>query len=263
MHLATASEDSRTVSAWPRRIARRCRRSLWPVREAYWRSRIRKCTPRREADLIEHALSLAKQDTSDRLSKTVREMEGMSGQRYRTFINILINSLGAEASYLEVGSWKGSTAAAALEGNRGHAVCIDNWSQFGGPKEEFLQNIGSTRLDGVSLEILEEDFRRIDFDRLGRFNVYLFDGPHEEQDQHDGIMLAQPALADPHVLIVDDWNWPQVRIGTFRAICESGWRVGYSAEIRTTHDNRHAPVRGKDSDWHNGYLIALLQRQAA
>ena len=66
--------------------------------------------------------------------------------------------------------------------------------------------------------MLTADFRAVDFNGLGRFNVYLFDGPHERDDQYDGVKLAQPALDEEFVLIVDDWNWPAVRAGTLDAV---------------------------------------------
>lgn len=189
-----------------------------------------------------------------------RDIEGMSGQRYRTFINELIASLGERARYLEIGSWKGSTLAAAIEGNKGHFTAIDNWTQFGGPKNEFLANIAAVKTE-ISPHVIEADFRAVDYATFEPFNVYLFDGPHEEDDQYDGLSLVGPALANPHVLIVDDWNWRKVRLGTFRAIHDGGWTIDYSKEIRTSHDDTHPGVARGESDWHNGYFIAQLSRR--
>ena len=64
-------------------------------------------------------------------------MEGMSGKLYRMFINNLMR-LMPEARYLEVGSWAGSTACAAMDRNVAKITCIDNWSLFGGPKDRFF-----------------------------------------------------------------------------------------------------------------------------
>ena len=189
----------------------------------------------------------------------VRAIDGMSGQKYRNFINNFVRA-HPDARYLEIGSWQGSTAAAALTGNSVKALCIDNWSQFGGPKSTFLANIERVRSQSpdVDFRFIENDFRRVDYTSLGRFNIFLFDGPHDEPDQYDGIMSARPALEKSFILIVDDWNWRQVRLGTFRAIRDAGYAIESSIEIRTTRDNTHAPVHGKNSDWHNGYFIAAL-----
>jgi hypothetical protein len=195
----------------------------------------------------------------NQLPSIVRDIEGMSGQKYRMLINKFIGALH-DARYLEVGSWKGSTAAAALHGNCVRAVCIDNWSQFDGPRETFFANIKQVLSSEIEFEVIESDFRSVDYRTIGHFNIFLFDGPHEERDQYDGIMLAQPALDDHLTLIVDDWNWRQVRLGTFRAIVDGRWSVEASIEIRTTRDNTSPKVEGKESDWHNGYFLAVLRK---
>ena len=114
----------------------------------------------------------------------VREIAGMSGQKYRTFINNFVGSQ-SDAQYLEIGSWQGSTAAAALYGNSVKALCIDdNWSQFGGPRSVFLANLERIQAESPSVEFhfVESDFRQVDYASLGHFNIFFFDGPHEESD---------------------------------------------------------------------------------
>ena len=187
---------------------------------------------------------------------------GMSGRKYRMFINALIGNL-ADARYLEVGSWAGSTLCAAIHGNHVTALAIDNWSEFGGPREAFHANLAHFMTPGARVRFTESDFRAVDYAACGRFNVYLFDGPHEPQDQYDGIMLAQPALDDEFVLIVDDWNWPRVRAGTLEALARVGLDVRYMVEIRSTLDDCHPAVAFQDSDWHNGYFIGVLNKNAA
>ena len=194
-----------------------------------------------------------------KLPEAVRDIPGMSGQAYRSFINNLVEAHG-DARYLEVGSWAGSTATAALWGNTAKCVCIDNWSLFGGPKEAFFSNIETARSDAIDFRFIEQDFRKVDYAALGSFNIYMFDGPHTEHDQFDGIVMAQPALDNTHVLIVDDWNWEQVRAGTLRALMQTKCCIDAWIEIRTTFDNSHPAVANQHSDWHNGYLIAAVQK---
>src|SRR5216683_3644183 len=208
--------------------------------------------------LVKHSLEHALANIGS-LPDFVRAVDGMSGQKYRTFINDLVGS-PSDARYLEIGSWGGSTATAALYGNSVKALCIDNWSQFGGPRSEFFSNMDKVISENIQFRFLEQDFRRVDFRSIGQFNIYLFDGPHEEADQCDGITLAQPALLDPFILIVDDWNWRFVRIGTFRGLIDAKCYVESSIEIRTTRNNRHPRVSGKASEWHNGYFLAVVYK---
>lgn len=186
-------------------------------------------------------------------------MRGMSGRKYRLFINNLIRSL-PDPRYLEVGCFTGSTLCSAISGNSAVAVAIDNWSQFGGPKQEFLANLDCFRSADTQVRIIDGDFREVDFASLDQFNVYLFDGPHREQDHFDGIVLAQPALQERYVLIVDDWNWERVRKGTLRAIEFLSLVTRYSIQLRTTMDGSHGPAYGPKGDWHNGYFIAVIEK---
>jgi hypothetical protein len=191
----------------------------------------------------------------------VLDIEGMSGLRYRRLVNEIVASL-PHPSYLEIGSWVGSTACAAMYGNRAEVTCIDDWSEFGG-RGEFLRNIDSAKNPNISFQHIEADFRQVDYGRLGSFNIYFYDGPHAEADQYDAVRLTQAALAATHILIVDDWNWLDVRVGTLRGLADERLQVPFSIEIRTTQDNSH-PVRDDSrSDWHNGYLLCVCRKRGA
>jgi hypothetical protein len=193
------------------------------------------------------------------LPHEVLGMRGMSGRKYRTFINNLIGSID-DARYLEIGVWKGSTLCSAVYGNKVRALAMDNWSQFGAPTAEFFNNLAKFETAEARVRFLETDFRTVDYTTIGHFNVYLFDGPHRREDQHDGIVGAQPALDKHHVLIVDDWNWSKVRKGTIEGVKHAGLMIDHLVEIRTTQDNQHAPIEGENSDWHNGYFIAAVTK---
>jgi hypothetical protein len=194
------------------------------------------------------------------LSNHIMNLQGMSGRKYRRFINRLVNAT-PDAAYLEIGSWTGSTACAAMAGNSVRVICIDNWSQFDGPKAEFEKNVASVVSNQTDFRFIESDFRSVDYCDLGTFNIYLFDGPHEYQDQYDGVVIAQPALAEVYVLIVDDWNWPSVRRGTQDALKALGTEVLYSIEIRTTQTDCRPMQCSQKTDWHNGYFLAACKKK--
>ncbi len=194
-----------------------------------------------------------------KLSRDILAMQGMSGRKYRLFINNLLEALPSPR-YLEIGVWAGSTLCSAIWQNRLHATAIDNWSEFGGPKAQFEANLARFRTPGAEVRFLESDFRSVNFAELGRHSVFLFDGPHDPKDQFDGIATAMPALDDRFILIVDDWNWPGPRLGTMRALRELRLRPRYALEIRTTLDDTPGLAVGANSDWHNGYFIAVLEK---
>jgi hypothetical protein len=196
---------------------------------------------------------------SSEIDPAILELPGMSGRKYRLLINNLIRALG-QTSYLEIGTWSGSTLCSAIYGNAVRATAIDNWSQFGAPKEKFFENLRRFCTSGAKVNVIENDFRKVDFAAIGTHAVYLFDGPHEYQDQYDGLCMALPALDQRFVFIVDDWNWKTVRQGTMRAIGDVRLSIDFMLEIRTTLDESHAIPAGEHSDWHNGLFIGVLAK---
>jgi hypothetical protein len=195
-----------------------------------------------------------------KLPPEIFDIEGMSGKKYRIFINNLIARI-ENAAYLEVGAWMGSTFCSAIHNNTVRAFAIDNWVQFDGPTHAFLANVARNCSKNVRINLLTEDFRKVRFNTIGKFNVYMFDGPHEARDQFDGLYLAQPALTDEYVFIVDDWNWDRVRDGTSQCIKHLDLETRYQVEVRTSSDGGHTKFGEKASDWHNGYLICVLKKR--
>ena len=205
---------------------------------------------------------------SDRLqafSQDVLSIKGMSGRKYRVLINGIVKNL-EDARYLEVGSWAGSTLCSAIWENRVTACAIDNWSEFGGPSNAFYGNLSRFSTNSAKVSFLNSDFRKVKYDAIGIYNVYLFDGPHEAKDQYDGLALAKPALERISIFVVDDWNWDAVRSGTFDAINDAGFSIEYGIEVFSTPDNLHPAVHGfpinEESDWHNGYFIGVLSKES-
>ena len=203
----------------------------------------------------------------------IKFMSGMSGKKYRYFINNLI-SLIADPRYLEIGCWAGSTACSALYGNEVKVLCIDNWSEFvdpktinpslnvKNPKKEFEINTKKVISEKIDFKFIESDFRKINYNEVGKFNIYFFDGPHEIKDQYDGIAIVQPSLDDIFILIIDDWNTPHIRQGTLAVINDLNIKIISKIEIMTTQDNTMPKFfQCQFSDWHNGYLIAVCQKQ--
>jgi len=204
----------------------------------------------------------------------IKFMPGMSGRKYRYLINNLVSSI-EDARYLEIGCWAGSTVCSVLYGNEVKVLCIDNWSEFTNPKtinpslnvknpkKEFEINTKKVISEKINFKFIESDFRKINYNEVGKFNIYFFDGPHEMKDQYDGIAIVQPSLDDTFILIIDDWNVLKVRQGTLNAISDLSIKIISKIEIMTMQNNVVSKLLQKYqfSDWHNGYLIAVCQKQ--
>jgi hypothetical protein len=190
---------------------------------------------------------------------------GMSGKKTRHFYNNLASK--KDVRYLEIGVLTGSSTCAMISNNNTiKCVAIDNWSEFGGPKNEFLQNI--VRFKGTSdIKFIEANCWTIDTSKLGKFNMYLYDGPHSELEHYEALHYYSNCLDDIFVYIIDDWNWDYVRNGTLNAITTNKFNIKYKREIRTTNDNTHpswedtSQVRaGPTGDWHNGICVFILSK---
>jgi len=192
----------------------------------------------RYQEAVRSAFAQAEAGTS-KLTEEVLRMEGMSGTKTRHFYNNLCAM--PDARYLEIGTWKGSSLCAAMCGNAAQCVCIDNWSQFAGPKEEFLQNLEKHKgLNRVTF--VEADCFAIDVSTLPKFNLYMYDGDHACESHRKALTHYLPCLDEVFVYIVDDWNAAQVRAGTRQAIADLGLEVSHERELRLTQDDTHTPI---------------------
>lgn len=135
-------------------------------------------------------------------------MSGMSGLQTRHLYNNLGNLTGA--TYLEIGTYTGSTLISALYNNQIQAFGVDNFSEFGGPKEQCLHNL-NTFVFGQSWTLIETDFYKLTHDIMNSYKVppidiFMYDGFHTKECQYDGIVKMAQYFSKHCIIIVDDWN---------------------------------------------------------
>ena len=206
--------------------------------------------------LVETAFQNAENNIS-KITNDIINMEGMSGTKTRHFYNNLLNT--ENARYLEIGTWKGSSVCSAMCGNKATVVCIDNWSQFGGPKDEFLVNFEKFKGENDA-KFIENDCYKVDVSLLPKFNIYMYDGDHTDESHYNALLHYYNCLDDVFIFIVDDWNWERVRNGTTKSIEKLNLKILYEKEIRLTWDDSHTPQPQASQTWHNGIYVAILQK---
>jgi len=206
--------------------------------------------------LVETSFRNAEQHFS-RITKEIIEMDGMSGTKTRHFYNNLLNT--PDARYLEIGTWKGSSVCSAMCNNRAKVTCIDNWSELGGPKTEFLANFEKFKGENHAT-FIEDDCFNVDVSTLPKFNIYMYDGNHTNESHYKALLHYYNCLDDIFIFIVDDWNWEDVRDGTLNSIQKLNLTVLYEKEIRLTWDNSHTPFDEAGKNWWNGIYVAILQK---
>jgi len=210
------------------------------------------------AEHVKTSLISAKAKSS-KITPDILSIHGMSGIYTRHFYNNIMSM--DDARYLEIGTWKGSSVCSAMCNNKATVVCIDNWSEFGGPKEEFLENFEKFKGQN-NAQFIEADCFTIDVSTLPKFNVYMFDGNHEEESHYRALTHFFPCLDDEFIFIVDDWNWEDVRTGTLNSFKNLNMDIIYETEIRTTDDNTHPPWGSPAQlDWHNGIYVAVIRKR--
>jgi len=201
---------------------------------------------------LRHHLKICFENAEDGVSKItpdILEMEGMSGKKTRHFYNNLLNM--QDARYLEIGTWKGSSVCSAMCGNKAKVICIDNWSEFGGPKADFLVNF--SKYKGLNdAHFIEQDCYKVDVSKLPKFNIYMYDGNHTAESHYNALLHYYNCLDDMFVFIVDDWNWKDVRDGTLASFKALNLQVLYYKEIFTQD-------QVKDT-WWNGIYVAILHK---
>jgi hypothetical protein len=202
-------------------------------------------------------------DPETQEGKEILEYEGYTGTRTRHFYNNICSSDRlSNVKYLEIGTWYGSSSISAVYNNSIDGLFIDNWSQFGGDPNVFTENISKFG-SSSNCYLLEGDCWKIDLKNLeiAPFNIYLFDGDHSELDHFKALEYYLPVLDNEFIFMVDDWNWPNVRDGTMRAIRELDLFVKFRHEIFVSNDDlKDMPNHKGKETWWNGIGIFLLSK---
>jgi hypothetical protein len=193
-----------------------------------------------------------------KITQEIVNIQGMNGIKTRHFYNNLLQI--PNARYLEIGVWKGSSVCSAMCGNQANVVCIDNWSEWGGPKDEFVGNFEKFKGQN-NASFIEMDCFSVNVAELPKFNIYLYDGHHSEDAQYRALTHFYNCLDDIFIFIVDDWNVKEVRDGTFDAIKKLNLKIHYEKDIRLTWDNTHTPFEYAGKTWWNGIYVSILEKQ--
>jgi hypothetical protein len=204
---------------------------------------------------IEDSLNKAYNDTS-KINDDILNIPGMTGIKTRHFYNNICSY--NDVRYLEVGAWKGSSISSAMFNNKIKCVCIDNWSEFGGPKNEFLENFNKFKGENDAT-FIEKNCWDVEPSSIGNINIYMFDGDHSSDSHYKSLNHFLPCLDDEFIFIIDDWNWEQVRNATLKSISDNNLEICYKKEILTPYtDFRMDNCR--NYTWWNGICIFVLKK---
>lgn len=149
-------------------------------------------------------------------------------------INSIVRRLNPGAVFLNVGTFAGFSLFSGMAGNEeSQCIGVDNFSQFGGPKEQFFQ--GYRRFKSKRSDFFNMDYAKYfrDHHRLP-IGFYFYDGPHDYENQRNGLVVAEPYFCKDALILVDDTNDEIVRNATFDFI------AGRADKYRVLLDERTA-----------------------
>lgn len=143
-----------------------------------------------------------------RFETILEDVPGVAKPNNLALLNVAARCLMPGEHYVEVGTFRGASLISAMEGNDGLFVAIDDWSREGGDNHQLVSNLDryglrATIIDGDAFETLRRGVP-------SPIGVYYYDNGHEYEQQLDGLRLAEPYLASPALVIVDDTDWERV-----------------------------------------------------
>lgn len=190
-----------------------------------------------------------------KLTQDILNLPGMSSGKVRHFLNNICSL--PQANYLEIGVWKGSTFISALYGNThtlNDCIAIDNFSEFGAPKVDFLNNTHSF-LPQNSFKFLDQDCFTVHSRTIFQdaVTIYFYDGNHTAESQETAFTYYDNILADTFIAIVDDWNHPPVEVGTRKAFAQLNYTILFEQALPASYN-------GDTANWWNGLYVAVIQK---
>ena len=210
---------------------------------------------------ISPKVALVAKELVDSVNNTVQiDITGLTSTRVQSLINGLAKS---SSKYLEIGSYQGATAAAALSGNKLEAYFVDMWQSapqavrrgwetpVTNTLEEFKQNIKPYKGDS-KIFISNSDMFRVDVSKISDIDLFFYDGPHDHESTKNAVKYYYPSFANQSILIFDDANWTEVVQGAHKGILESGLNILYSKKVLNSLES--------DTDWWNGLYIVVVEK---
>jgi predicted O-methyltransferase YrrM len=151
-----------------------------------------------------------------RLAPVLEEVPGLARENNLALLNLAASLLPEGESYVEIGTFRGTSLISAMLGNEGKEfVGIDDFSFRDGSVEELEANLRRFGLDRPTI-LVGDAFELVPGGELEgrRIGVYYYDNGHEYAQQLEALRMIEPYLADHALVIVDDSDWERVSEAT-------------------------------------------------
>lgn len=242
--------ENRPIDAW-RKIIKTCKFDCWDCNfcdKVYQSKSNLKVNPivSKVADiLVDHVNS--DYDNS---------IQGLTSLRVKKLLNSLA---GISTNYLEIGTAMGSSAVSVLDAGI-PTTCVDNWKDSVQPesgafvlpdndKDIFLSNVK----DYNNITVHDEDLFAVQLE--GKYDLFFYDGPHDEQSVINAVKHYKNYFADTSILVFDDANWEGVVSGALQGLTNTEFDVKFSRMILNSVED--------STKWWNGlYLLVVTKNES-
>lgn len=246
--------EERPIAVWREKI-KNCKFDCW---ECQYCDKIHeKKSPWDYSDLVKH---VAQSVLDSGVPKINNKIPGLTSMRVQTLLNSIASGVG---TYLEVGSYLGATACAALQNNTLTAFFVDKWEENLQPnsdnsvltennKEKFLENI--EKYQGQSqISVYDCDLFEAPIDLMyNKIQMFFYDGPHDKESTKQAVQYYWSTFKNEAVLIFDDANWEGVIDGANEGIVDMQGQIVYKKAILNSEEN--------SSEWWNGLYIVIIRK---
>lgn len=134
------------------------------------------------------------------------EIPKMSTYAIGAMINAGVAKMPREQCFVNVGVWHGFSFLAGMMKNPDKkCIGIDNFSEFGGPREIFNARFNHYKSSNHYFFDIDyqEYFKTVHKEPIG---FYIYDGEHSYENQLKGLRTAEPFFADNCIILIDDTN---------------------------------------------------------
>jgi predicted O-methyltransferase YrrM len=152
-----------------------------------------------------------------RFDHVLERVPGLARENNLALLNLAASLLGPGESYVEIGSYRGTSLIAAMLDNEGKEfVGIDNFQMGDATRKQLDRNLASFGLKGEATILEGDAFTMIPAGALEgrRVGVYYYDAAHSYEAHLQALVMIEAYLASRALLIVDDSDWEQVADAT-------------------------------------------------
>ena len=211
---------------------------------------------------IRNAIEKAKNHQS-KMDETAWSVPALSSLKIRH----LMNNLGAISThYLECGVHKGGLFCSTIRNNPNiiMAYANDNFASDGSSEDkaypQFIANVEKCKSEQTySLPNIRETFECDPLEIKSPIDLYLFDADHSYESQRKAMTHFLPSMADEFIVVVDDWQYGDVKVATMEGLHESGCKVLFQQEL--LNEEPYTEDQHRNEEWWRGLFIALLKKK--